>query len=255
MNTHTHLLDVLTSLGLRGIKRNLDGHIAIAEKKNSSYLSFFDGLLSAEMKDRSDRRYQRNLTSAHFPSLKALEGFEYSGIRGVTPKQINQLLDFRWVDNHRNILFFGPPGLGKTHISIALGCEALTKGYSVCFERVTNLIKLLKSTEIQRSSVFRLNRIMKSDIFIIDEIGYTPIEKREANLFFNLISELYEKTSIIITSNKGVSSWAEMMGDQIMTTALLDRLLHRAEVFNLSGKSYRLKKGGKNHSPETGNSV
>lgn len=255
MSVHTHVLDVLTGLGLRGVKKNLDCHITAAEKKNSSYLSFIHGLLGAEIHDRTDRRYQRNLSSAHFPSVKALEEFEYFGVKGVSQKQINQLLDFRWIDNHRNILFFGPPGLGKTHISIALGYEALKKGYTVCFERIANLIKLLKSTEIQRSSVFRLNRIMKSDMFIIDEIGYTPIEKREANLFFNLVSELYEKTSIIITSNKGVNAWAEMMGDQIMTTALLDRLLHRAEVFNFSGKSYRLKTGGKIPLPKTGNSV
>ena len=183
MKTHTQLVDILISLGLRGVKKNLDDHIVSAEKKNSSYLSFIHELLASEIKDRSDRRYQRNLSSAHFPTIKSLNTFEYDGITGVNPKQINQLLDFRWVDAHRNILFFGPPGLGKTHISIALGCEALLKGYSVCFERVTNLIKLLKSVDIQRSSAFRLNRIMKSDIFIIDEIGYTPIEKKEANLF------------------------------------------------------------------------
>jgi len=95
--------------------------------------------------------------------------------------------------------------------------------------------------EIQRTSGFRINRILKSDLVIIDEIGYTPIERKESNLFFNLISELYEKASIIITSNQGFESWAELMGDEIMTTALLDRLLHHAKVFNLTGDSYRLK--------------
>lgn len=109
----------------------------------------------------------------------------------------------------------------------------------MCFERVSNLLKLLKSADIQRVSAFRINRIIKSDLVIIDEIGYTPIERREANLFFNLISELYEKTSIIITSNKGFEDWAEMMGDEVMTTAMLDRLLHHAKIFNLDGKSFR----------------
>jgi DNA replication protein DnaC len=108
------------------------------------------------------------------------------------------------------------------------------------FERITNLIKLLKTAEIQRSSQYRLRRIIKSNLVIIDEIGYTSIEKREANLFFNLISDLYERVSVIITSNKSFESWAEMMGDEVLTTALLDRLLHHARIFNLKGESYRI---------------
>lgn len=120
--------------------------------------------------------------------------------------------------------------------------HAIESGYSVCFERISNLLKLLKNAEIQRTSAFRINRILKADLVIIDEIGYTPIERREANLFFNLISELYEKSSVIITSNKGFEDWAEMMGDEIMTTAMLDRLLHHARIFNLDGKSFRIKR-------------
>jgi DNA replication protein DnaC len=101
-------------------------------------------------------------------------------------------------------------------------------------------MKILKNSDLQRTSGFRLKKIFKSDLLIIDEIGYTPIEKREANLFFNLISEMYEKQSIIITSNKSFTVWAEMMGDEIMTTAMLDRLLHHANIFTLEGESYRL---------------
>ena len=118
---------------------------------------------------------------------------------------------------------------------------AVEKGYKICFERITNLIRLLKTAEVQKTSEYRVRRIMKSDLVIIDEIGYTPIEKREANLFFNLISELYEKTSLIVTSNKSFDAWAEMMGDTVMTTAMLDRLLHYARVFTLNGESYRIK--------------
>jgi len=125
-----------------------------------------------------------------------------------------------------------------------LGIKAIGAGYTVCFERIINLIKLLKTIDIQRASGFRIKRILTSNLVIIDEIGYTPIERKEANLFFNLISELYEKSSIIITSNKGFDSWSEMMGDEVMTTALLDRLLHHAKVFNLDGESYRLKGKG-----------
>jgi DNA replication protein DnaC len=187
-------------------------------------------------------QYRRSIAAAHFPVKKTIDEFNFGRVKGLTKTRISQLLDFSWIDKRENVLFFGPPGLGKTHISIALGFEAIDKGYSVCFERVSNLMKILKNSELQRASGFRLKKILKSDLLIIDEIGYTPIEKREANLFFNLISEMYEKQSIIITSNKSFTVWAEMMGDEIMTTAMLDRLLHHANIFTLEGESYRLLK-------------
>jgi len=158
-----------------------------------------------------------------------------------TKTEIANLLDCRWIDKKENLLFFGPPGLGKTHLAIGVGYQAIEKGYTVCFERITSLIKLLKTAEVQKTAEYRLRRLLKANVLVIDEIGYTPIEKREANLFFNMISELYEKSSVIITSNKSFESWAEMMGDTVMTTALLDRLFHHAKIFNLQGDSYRLK--------------
>ncbi len=133
-------------------------------------------------------------------------------------------MDFSWIDKNENVLFFGPPGIGKTHLAIGLGYDAIGKGYTVCFERIANLIKILKTSEVQRTAAFRLRRIVKSQVIIIDEIGYTPIDRKEANLFFTLISELYEMHSIIITSNKGFDSWAEMLGDSVITTALLSVL-------------------------------
>lgn len=197
-------------------------------------------VLRAEQAARASKRLRRNLSAARFPSRKIFDDFIVDNVKGINKSDISSLKDLRWLDNHENILFFGPPGLGKTHLAISAGIAAIESGYTVCFERVANLLKILKTAEIQRASTFRINRILKSDLVIIDEIGYTPIERREANLFFNLISELYEKSSIIITSNKGFDDWAEMMGDEIMTSAMLDRLLHNAKIFNLNGKSYRI---------------
>ncbi len=241
MKAYEQTMHQLNSLKLRGILSSLDEEINEAEARKVSYISFLNTLLQAEITDRRERRLIRNMTAAHFPVEKTIEGFEFGRVKGVTKSEVSQLMDFRWLDNHRNILWFGPPGVGKSHLSIALGIKAIQAGYTVCFERVNNLIKLLKTSEIQRASGFRVKKVMKSELVIIDEIGYTPIERKEANLFFNLISTLYEKSSIIITSNKSFEGWAEMMGDEIMTTALLDRLLHHAKVFNLDGKSYRLK--------------
>jgi DNA replication protein DnaC len=245
MKAYEQTLTLLKTLNLRGVASGLDEMINDAEVRKQSYITFLNTVFSEEISYRVKRRVERNMVGAHFPVIKKLDNFDFGRIKGMGKSEAANLLDCRWIDNKENVLFFGPPGIGKTHLSIALGVNAVEKGYKVCFERVTNLIKLLKTAEIQKTSEYRINRIMKSDMIVIDEIGYTPIEKREANLFFSLISETYEKASIVITSNKSFESWAEMMGDSIMTTALLDRLLHHARVFTLDGESYRIKKQNK----------
>jgi DNA replication protein DnaC len=247
MKAYTTTISLLDTLKLKGIIKSLDEAVSDAEREKHSYISFLNNLFSSEIQYRTERRFQRNMTGAHFPTIKKFEDFEFGLVKGIGKSEAINLLDCRWIDKRENLLLFGPPGLGKTHLAIAFGINAIEKGYTVCFEKVTNLMRLLKTAEIQRTSAYRINRILKSNLIIIDEIGYTPIDKKEANLFFNLISELYEKSSIVLTSNKSFENWAEMMGDSIMTTAMLDRLLHHANIFNMDGDSYRIKnkKGGK----------
>ena len=240
MKAYKEVLSKLQTLKLLGVANSIDELITEAETQRQSYLSFLHQVLNRELEDKAQRKYKRSISAAHFPTKKSIEEFEFGKVKGISKSRISQLLDFAWIDKKENVLFFGPPGLGKTHLAIVLGFEAIEKGYSVCFERVPNLMKILKTADLQRTSGFRLNKILKSDLLIIDEIGYTPIERKEANLFFNLVSEMYEKQSIIITSNKSFTVWAEMMGDEIMTTAMLDRLLHHAHIFTLEGESYRL---------------
>jgi len=238
-NNYKQVQNQLCTLKLNGITNTLDSIIEKSEKKAVSHLCFLKNLLSQEVSHRNDNRLKRNLAGAHFPTIKCLKDFHFKTIEGFTSTDSANLRDLRWLDNYENLLFLGPPGIGKTHLAISCGMLAVEAGYTVSFERAVNLFKLLKTSELQRKSEFRIKKIMKSNLIIIDEIGYTPIERREANLFFNLISEIFEKSSIIITSNKGFGDWAEMMGDEIMTTALLDRLLHNAKVFNMNGDTGR----------------
>ena len=168
MKAHQQTLTYLKTLNLQGVLQGFDEMINDAESRKVSYLTFLNSVFSAEIDFRIKRRVERNMTGAHFPVHKGLENFDFGRVKGIGKSEAVNLLDCRWVDTKENLLFFGPPGIGKTHLAIAFGRTAVEKGYKVCFERVTNLIKLLKTAEVQKTSEYRIRRIMKSDLVIID---------------------------------------------------------------------------------------
>jgi len=237
------LCALLETFALKHSSKQLADLLEKAENEEASYRQFLLYVLETEVRGRNERRRKRNYSAAHFPpNVHPLEEFNAAELEsGITEGQIKQLKELTWLDTCGNIVLAGPPGLGKTMIAVGLGLEAINSGYTVCFEKMVNLIKVLDSSEIERNAGFRAKNIKKAQMIIIDEIGYTPISRSQANRFFTFISDTYETSSIVFTTNKEITEWAEMMGDPVLTTALLDRILHHAKCFSLKGESYRLK--------------
>ncbi len=204
-------------------------------------LESVERFLSEQICLKEQKAGKIRLKRSLLPTLKTIEEFDFGFQRSITKEQMLRLCDFTWVEDAYNIMFLGPPSVGKTHLATALGYRALEKGYAVSFLTLDSLVRLLKTAEIASQSKSRLNTIHKSNLVIIDEVGFLPVSKVEANLLFSFVSALHEKTSIIITSNKGFAEWAGFLGDEVITTAILDRLVYRCEIFNMVGDGYRLK--------------
>ena len=212
-----------------------------AEMHDKSYLGFLNSILEYEQKRREEKLLERRLKWAAFPSHKTLDEFNLDEQQSLSRKQLNQLKELTWIEQLYNIIFLGPPGVGKTHLAIGLGLEAIHQGYKVMFISMGDLVHTLKTEEISRKSKTRMKRIRDANLLIIDDLMFMAMDQHEANLFFHLINDLYNKSSIILTSNKAPKDWGELLGDPAITTAILDRIIHRAEIIHLNGDSYRMK--------------
>lgn len=206
-----------------------------------SPLELLERLLKIEIQARRNKSRAKRLKQAGFPYLKTIDTFDFGFQTSIPKRHFQQLMDMCWLEQAYNVMFLGPPGVGKTHLAVSLGIAAIDAGYRVAFVTMDELIKLLKTETISVTSKKRLNRIITANLVIIDEVGFLPVSRQEANLFFQLVSRLYQQTSVIITSNKGFEEWAEFMDDIVITTAILDRLIHKCELFNMTGESYRIK--------------
>lgn len=212
-----------------------------AETNAWTYQEFLHELLTYEEKRREEKLIQKHLKWARFPYHKPLEEFNVDEQQSISHRQVKQLKELTWIEQQFNLIFLGPPGVGKTHMSIGLGLEAIDGGYRVSFISMGELVHLLKTEEYIRKSQIQMKRMREADLVIIDDLMYMAMDQNEANLFFHLINHLYERSSIILTSNKGPEEWGELLGDQGITTAILDRILHRAEVIHLNGDSHRIR--------------
>jgi DNA replication protein DnaC len=230
----------LIRLRLPRIREILQAVINSAEAQGKSYLSFLDDLLEEEVAQKEQRRIETALKISGLPFIKSIDEFDFTFQPKLDRQKVMSLFDLTFIRQNGNIIFLGPPGVGKTHLAVSLALKACQAGISIYFTNMEDLIKKLKKDhEAGRPGKGR--SYYKSSLVIVDEVGYTPINREECNLFFRFIANRYEKASTIVTSNKAFSDWTEMFHDPVIVTAVLDRLLHHSAVINIRGNSYRLR--------------
>jgi len=229
------------SLRLSAVADELAKLLAEAEANEMSYLGFADRLAEHELTQRQDKRINRNRKLAGFPAAKHLEGFDYRHQTTITKRQVNALLDFQFVDERNNLVFIGPPGVGKTHLAIGIGHKAVEAGYRVLFRNALDLVEELELAEMKGELKKRISQLAKYDLLIIDELGYLPMTRQARYNLFQLINSLYEYRSIILTTNKDFTSWGEFFHDDNVAVPIIDRVIHHSHIFMLGGESYRLR--------------
>ena len=228
-------------LRLYQVEQELSTRLEQAAKQELSYADFLDQLLAGEIDSKTYKHHQMRIAMARFPFQKTLESFEFKFQPSIDPKLIRELATGRYIQSGDNLLFLGPLGVGKSHLAVALGMKACEQGIRTLFVTATTLITTLGKALAEGRLEERLKLLSQPQLLICDEIGYLPIDRQGANLFFQLVSRRYERGSIIITSNQSLGAWGEVFGDTVIASAILDRLLHHSITINIKGESFRLK--------------
>lgn len=237
------IMDYLTRLRMVRLREVIFTLLDDAAKRKSSLIDVIEEVLRTEVESKQQKRMQMGLSVAGFPARSNIEGFDFNFQPSIDKRQINELSGCRYLSNRENVLLIGPPGTGKTHLSIALGLKAIEAGYSTLFTTAAELLNQLDKAEGANRLEEELKRLCGFKLLIIDELGYLPLGKNGANLLFQLVSRRYEKGSMMLTSNQSFGTWGSLRGDAMLAVALLDRILHHSILVNIdpNGESYRLR--------------
>jgi len=231
----------LEKLGLHTIAGQFASEAERAAKSESTYTAYLARLVEAELADKTDRSVNARIKRAHFPMLRTFDQFDFAFQPGVSASRVRELGALAFVDQAANVLFVGGPGVGKTHLAIAIGLRACAARESIAFFAATELLDQLVAAEVSHTLGKLLEQLRRLDLLIIDELGYLPMESRRANLFFQLIAARYTRGAILLTTNVAFEGWGNLFHDEVIAAAILDRLLHVSHIIAINGPSYRLK--------------
>jgi len=241
MSSYEQVANQYRNLRCSTIAQTLESLLKQAQDNELSYLQFAELIAEQELGQRERKRIETNRKRAGFPLLKHLDEFDYRCQTTITKRQVNALLDFRFIDQRENLVFIGSPGVGKTHLSIGIGLKAIEQGYKVLFTTALGLVETLELAELKGELKKKINALLKFDLIILDELGYLPVNKQGMYNLFQLIHAMYEYRSLIITTNKDFTAWGEFFAEDNVAVPIVDRIIHHSHIFMLGGESFRLR--------------
>lgn len=228
-------------LGLTHLTETVTQLVERADAEQMGYLDFVDLLLEEELGLREGRRFRNALKLSGLPHHKTIDEFDFSFQPDLDPRKVRDLATLAFIQAKSNVALLGPPGVGKTMLAVGLAVTACRAGYSTYFSTLDDLVRRLRGAEATGRLNRQLAAYLRPAVLVVDEVGYLPLHRTEANMVFQLVSRRYERGSIILTSNKSFTEWGSVLGDDVLATAILDRLLHHCDVISINGPSYRLK--------------